>query len=238
MHSLYLLIKDMKPVKPVYSAVSLYLFIYCLDIYKRKRNDKQNKTKQKMPEKKTGGVRAFRHQGHGRGGGWGWGVRGGWLLLAVMKERCITGSCVLYERDREGFTETEVTWKRDSQSEREARQPLESKLRLTPLYSPPFSICKYSTSSKESVLLLFDVILFISYWGRGCWGGKYLRFTRVTQQQWLMFEGKYSKKNFFPMCFLGYKVQCHFDSDSVSKVSEIDKCTRDSLILILLLYIN
>lgn len=37
------------------------------------------------------------------GGGWGG------ALLAVMKERNgITGSGVLYERDREGFTKTEL----------------------------------------------------------------------------------------------------------------------------------
>lgn len=139
--------------------------------------------KNKILIKKIGGVRAFRHQGHvWRGVGVVVGWEGDGRYWQWWRRECITGSCVLYERDREGFRETEVTWKRDSQSEREASQPLESKLRLTPLYSPLFSIWKYSTSSKESVLLLFDVILFIYYWGRECWGGKHLWFTTVTQQ--------------------------------------------------------
>lgn len=54
---------------------------------------------------KNRGVRALRDQGHG-----GWGVSRGWPLLAVMREtEHITGSCVLYERDREGFTKKEET---------------------------------------------------------------------------------------------------------------------------------
>lgn len=62
--------------------------------------------KKTMATKRQGGARACRDQGHGGRGE----VRGGWPLLAVMKEReCITGSCVLYERDREGFTKKEVT---------------------------------------------------------------------------------------------------------------------------------
>lgn len=90
-----------------------------------------------------------------RSGAWGWGLGGGGergmaSYWQWWRRECITGSCVLYELDREGFTKKEVTWKRDSQSEREASQPLESSLRLTPSYSPPYSICKYSTSSEDS----------------------------------------------------------------------------------------
>lgn len=120
---------------------------------------------QKLPlSKQTKGCESLQ-----RSGAWGE-VRGGWPLLAVRKERvCITGSCVLYERDREGFTKKEMTWKRDSQSEREASQPLERTLRLTPSYSPPFSICKYSTSSEDSLLIVFDVILFIIIKTGGVW---------------------------------------------------------------------
>lgn len=126
-----------------------------------------NLNKNKNKNKKTPNKTATKRQGCEnieRSGAWGE-VKGGWPLLAVMKDRvCITGSCLLYERDREGFTKKEETWKRDSQSEREAIQPLESTLRLTPLYSLPFSICKYSTSSEDSVI--FDVILFIYHLGR------------------------------------------------------------------------
>lgn len=120
-------------------------------------SDKNHHPAKKKKKKDLRGVRACTDQGYG-------GVRGGWPLLAVMREReFITGSCVLYERDREGFTEKEVTWKRDSQSEREASQPLKSTLRLTPSYSPPFSTCKYSTSSEDSLLGVFDVIFFFYY---------------------------------------------------------------------------
>lgn len=109
----------------------------------------------KNHHKKTSGVKACSDQGQEVGAG-------GWPLLAVMKEReSITGSCVLYERDREGFTKKEVSWKRDSHSEIEASRPLESTLRLTPSCFLPFSICRYSTSSEDSVLFVFDVILLI-----------------------------------------------------------------------------
>lgn len=93
------------------------------------------------------------------GGGRGWGVA---ITGSDEGEReSITGSCVLYERDREGFTKKEVSWKRDSHSEIEASRPLESTLRLTPSCFLPFSICRYSTSSEDSVLFVFDVILLI-----------------------------------------------------------------------------
>lgn len=137
--------------------------------------------KRKMPQR-------LRCESTQRSGAWGE-VRRGWPLLAVMKEKeHITGSSVLCERDREGFTKKEVTWKRESQSEREVRRPLESTLRLTPSYSPPFSICKYSTSSEDSseVLAVFDVILFIYYLGRWWCGGKYLLVYLWSHRRWLM----------------------------------------------------
>lgn len=52
-----------------------------------------------------------------RSGAWG-GGGGGWPLLAVMERECITGSCVLYERDGEKLTKKEITSMRDSQNEK------------------------------------------------------------------------------------------------------------------------
>lgn len=81
-----------------------------------------------------------------------WGeVKGGWPLLAVMREgERITGSCVLYEADREESQSKEMTLKAHSQNEREVWLPLERDLRLTLSYYSPFSICKYSMSSHNS----------------------------------------------------------------------------------------
>lgn len=90
----------------------------------------------------------------GMEGGW----EGGGHYWQWWRRECITGSCVLYERDREGFTKKEMTWKRDSQIEREVSQPLKRTLRLTPSYSLPGSICKYSTLPEGSVLIVFDVV--------------------------------------------------------------------------------
>lgn len=77
-------------------------------------------------------------------------VKGGWPLLAVIKREWITGSCVLYEADREESESKEMTLKAHSQNEREARLPLERALRLTLFYYSPISICKYSMSSHNS----------------------------------------------------------------------------------------
>lgn len=86
-----------------------------------------------------------------RGEMWGGGeVKGGWPLLAVIKREWITGSCVLYEADREESESKEMTLKAHSQNEREARLPLERALRLTLFYYSPISICKYSMSSHNS----------------------------------------------------------------------------------------
>lgn len=104
---------------------------------------------------------------------------GGVALLAVMKERNgITGSGVLYERDREGFTKTELRWKRGSQSERDVRQPLERTLRLTPSHSLPFSICKYPTSPED----VFDLFSFFSLLKKLAVRWKYVCFALITWQ--------------------------------------------------------
>lgn len=112
--------------------------------------------------KRLGGCESFTVQWHG----------GRWEGMAITgsdEGECITGSDVLYERDREGFTKKEMTWKQESQSEREVTQPLESTLRLTPSYSPLFSICKYSMSSEVSRLIAFEGILFIIIKAKGAW---------------------------------------------------------------------
>ena len=75
----------------------------------------KNKTKKTIKISPKSSVKVSR--GHRRGGGGG----GGESLLAVMKERSsITGSGVLYERDREGFKDRAAI--KEGQSERKRRQ--------------------------------------------------------------------------------------------------------------------
>lgn len=98
------------------------------------------------------------------------GGEGGQPLLAVMKEgECITGNCVLYERDREGFTKKEMTWKRDSQSEREARQPLKRTLRFTPLHSPPILHLQIFHVLRRLFFLMHLMLFCLIIKARGVW---------------------------------------------------------------------
>ena len=118
---------------------------------------------------------------------------GGCPLLEMKKERRHYWQlCPLWARQRRIVKEKGDM--KEGQSElktnkRKASQPHESTLRLTPSYSLPLSIGRYSTSSQNPVVVIFDVILFVDYWGRWCWRGKHLWFTAVTQQLLDVWEG-------------------------------------------------